>query len=414
MAIRSMLCLLCIAAFATPAPAQSRQDRAVFEVRRDATLDSLKRITRPEPKPDDKRVMQLDFAAIPAPRSTAEFTTVWHSPPVKQGISGMCWCFAATSFLESEIHRTSGRTIKLSELHTVYWEYVEKARGYVQTRGDTHLGEGSESNAVFRILKTYGAVPAAAYTGLKDGRTIHDHERTLFAEFKQYLEGVKAGAAWNEDAVVATVRSLLDNHLGPPPATVSVDGKTYTPQEYLAKVIRLNPDDYVDFLSFMEHPSYTSIEYDVPDNWWHSRDYINIPLADFMAVIRNSIRKGYSVIIGGDFSEPGYSRGAAGIAVVPSFDIPSSAITEEARQFRFSNGTTTDDHGIHLVGYVEQDGKDWYLIKDSWSSAYNSTHPGYYFYHEDYVKLKMLGCAVHRDAVKEILTRCTGVRSAAP
>ena len=83
----------------------------------------------------------------------------------------------------------------------------------------------------------------------------------------------------------------------------------------------------------------------------------------------------------------------------------ASAITEEARQFRFNNGTTTDDHGLHIVGYVEKDGKDWFLVKDSWSSAYNSTHPGYYFFHEDYVKLKMLGCSVHKDAVRDILAK---------
>jgi len=38
----------------------------------------------------------------------------------------MCWCFSTTSFLESEIYRLTQRKIKLSELHTVYWEYVEK------------------------------------------------------------------------------------------------------------------------------------------------------------------------------------------------------------------------------------------------------------------------------------------------
>jgi bleomycin hydrolase len=90
---------------------------------------------------------------------------------------------------------------------------------------------------------------------------------------------------------------------------------------------------------------------------------------------------------------------------VAPFDIPPEAITEEARMFRFNNGTTSDDHGLHIVGYVERDGKDWFLVKDSWSSAYNSTHPGYYFFHEDYVKLKMLGCSVHRDAVQDILSR---------
>ena len=274
-----------------------------------------------------------------------------------------------------------------------------------ETRGKTYIGEGSEANAVFRIWKKYGVVPATSYTGLKDGAVYHNHENTLFPEINAYLESVKGRNAWNETEVVATVRSILDHYLGAPPAGVALDGRQMSPQEYLAKVIRLNPDDYVNFLSLMEKPYYQKVEYDVPDNWWHSRDYHNVPLDDFMHLLKEAIRNGYSVAISGDNTEAGYSWGLAGIAVVPSFDIPSSAIDESSRQFRFSNGTTTDDHGLHLVGYTVKDGRDWYLIKDSGSATRNSRHPGYYFYHEDYVKLKTMGFSVHREAAKEILAR---------
>lgn len=389
------------------APAQDRTYRPVFQVRTDALLDSISAIldTARSSKETKKKMMLVDFDAVPQPKDVSEFTAVRHLPPLCQGRSGMCWCFSTTSFLESEILRTTGRTIKLSEPHTVYWEYVEKAREFVRTRGASYLGEGSEANAVFRILKLHGALPREAYTGLHEGERYYNHEYTLFPEFKKYLTSVKESGAWNEEAVVATVRALLDHYMGRPPATVTVEGKPLTPIEYLKTVVRLDPDDYVDFLSFLEHPYYTKIEFDVPDNWWHSREYYNVPLDVFMTIIRRSIRNGYSLAIGGDFSEPGYSRGKAGIAVIPSFDIPSSAIDDAARQFRFGNGTTSDDHGLHLVGYLERDGKDWYLVKDSWTSAYNSPHPGYYFFHEDYVKLKMLGCSVHKDAVRDILKK---------
>jgi bleomycin hydrolase len=386
--------------------AQDRRDRPVFEVKNDAMKDSIKaELTKAKPDEHPKKKMQLDFSAIKAPSGVSEFTSVWHFPPLLQGLSGMCWCFSTTSFLESEIYRLSKRRIKLSELHTVYWEYVEKAREFVRTRGTSHLGEGSEANAVFRIWKKYGVVPGQSYTGLNDGAKYHDHENTLFPEIKNYLESVKERDAWNEEQVIATVQSILDHYIGPPPATVSVDDTHMTPKEYLANVVRLNPDDYVDFCSLMENPYFQKVEFEVPDNWWHSKEYHNIPLDDFMRVLKNAIRHGYSVAIGGDFTEAGYSYGSAGIAVVPSFDIPASAIDEQSRQFRFSNGTTADDHGLHLVGFVEQEGRDWYLIKDSWSTAYNSAHPGYYFYHEDYVKLKMLGITVHKDAARDLLAR---------
>ncbi|MFH2004747.1 MAG: C1 family peptidase [Bacteroidota bacterium] len=201
---------------------------------------------------------------------------------------------------------------------------------------------------------------------------------------------------------MSTVKSIMNHHMGEPPKTVTVDGKQMSPKEYLEKVVKLNLDDYIDIMSLMEKPYYEFVEYEVPDNWWHSKDYYNVPLDEWMKSIKGAIRNGFTVCIGGDVSEAGI-EGHAGVAVVPSFDIPASYIDDNARQFRFSNGTTGDDHGIHMVGYTEEEGKDWYLIKDSGSGSRNNTHPGYYFYNEDYVKLKMLSFMVHKDAVREII-----------
>jgi bleomycin hydrolase len=114
------------------------------------------------------------------------------------------------------------------------------------------------------------------------------------------------------------------------------------------------------------------------------------------------------VAIGGDVSEAGFDR-ATQVAMIPTFDIPDTYIDENARQFRFSNGTTTDDHGIHLVGYLEKEGHTWYLIKDSGSGSRNNDPNalefGFYFFRDDYVKLKMMSFTVHRDAVKDILKK---------
>ena len=360
---------------------------------------------RKKEEPAPKKRMWVDFSAVDAPKAVSEFAKVWHQPPVCQGLSGMCWCFSTTSFLESEAYRLTKRELRLSVLHTVYWEHVEKAKGWVKTRGASVYGEGSQPAAVLRALKNHGALPAEAYTGLPEGRKEHDHESTLYAEIKTYLDGVKAAGAWNEQAVVSTVRAILDHHLGAPPETVVVGGQALTPKEYLSKVVRLDPDDYVGFLSTMEKPYWEKAEYEVPDNWWHGKEYVNVPLDTFLAAIKGAVRNGFSVGVAGDMSEPGYSIGPPGIAVVPTWDIPSAYIDEAARQFRFGNGSTTDDHGLHVVGWLTKGGKDWFLVKDSWSSSWNNDHPGYYFFHEDYLKLKMLAFLVHKNAVKELLAR---------
>jgi len=331
----------------------------------------------------------------------------WHNPPVSQGNTNTCWCFSTTSFLESEAMRINKVQVKLSEMFTVYWEYVEKARRYVQERGNSLYDEGSEANAVTRIWKKYGVVPESAYEGLPDGRKFHSHA-AMIAEMKEYLASVKATSAWNEEGVVQAIRSIMAHYMGVPPETVTVNGKKLTPQQYLQEVVRVDPDAYVDILSYEQEPFYARVEYKVPDNWWHDRSYVNVPLADFMAALRKAVRSGYTVSIGGDVSEAGFDRSTQ-CATVPDFDIPAAFINDDARQFRFSNGTTTDDHGLHLVGYCVRDGKDWYLIKDSGSGSRNNPADapefGYYFFSEDYVKLKMMDFMVHKDAVQELLDK---------
>ena len=56
---------------------------------------------------------------------------------------------------------------------------------------------------------------------------------------------------------------------------------------------------------------------------------------------------------------------------------------------------------------MEKDGKDWYLIKDSGSGSRNGKNFGYYFYHEDYIKLKMMNIMVHRSVAEDILKKFT-------
>lgn len=359
------------------------------------------------PKAEGEKRFMMDYTNVDVPKSMSEFKTVFANGPISQGTTNTCWCFSSLSYFESEINRMTKQDITLSQSYIVYWEYVEKAREFVRTRGTSAFGEGSESNAVTRMMKQYGLVPYDSYTGLKPNQPFYDHV-TLFDELNKYLQGVKAAGNWNTDEVIATVKSICEFHMGVPPKTVKVNGKDITPLQYMKDVCKLNPDDYVEFMSLMEAPYYTMAEYKVPDNWWHSSDYCNVPLDVFMNIIKTSIKNGYSVAIGGDVSESGINS-QLGVAMIPSYDIPSANIDENARQFRFSNGSTTDDHGIHLVGYCEKPNGTWFLIKDSGSgSRNNAQNPGYYYYHEDFVKLKMMTFTIHKDAVKDVLAKFPG------
>ncbi|MBS1272144.1 MAG: hypothetical protein MAGBODY4_01283 [Candidatus Marinimicrobia bacterium] len=380
-----------------------QQDQGKFVESKNAFWEHIKD-TLDQAEPEEPELdFQMDVSGYDLPESPDKFTQYWHIPPVAQGRTGTCWSYSTTSFFESEVKRLHNMEVDLSEMYTVYWEYVEKARRFIRERGDSRFTQGSEANAVTRIWEMYGIVPQDAYPNTRPDQPFPDH-KAMYNEMNNYLKSLEANDAWNEEAGLETIKSILNHYLGAPPTEVKVGRKSYTPKEYLTEVIKIDVDDYLDILSLKEKPFYERVEYPVPDNWWHNADYYNVPLEDFMAILKYATRNGYTMSIGGDVSEAGKVP-EQDVFMVPTFDIPAEFINDDARQFRFSNETTTDDHGIHLIGYMEQDGKDWYLIKDSGSSARNGRFEGYYFFHEDYVRLKMMDFMVHKDAAEEILKK---------
>ncbi len=405
MKFKSILTFSIILTCFTITQAQETRDKGTFVKKQQGfyneILKALGDTTEKENK--DTLIYKVDVTGKDFPKSVDEFTSCWYNDPISQGRTGTCWCFSTTSFLESEVYRTQQKKVKLSEMYTVYWEYLEKAARYVDEKGNSEFGEGSEANAVLRVWKKYGVVPEEVYNGLKPGQKFHDHKK-MFDEMNSYLKGLKESDNWNKNEALSEIKKILNAYLGEPPVEFVNQEIKFTPKEYLDKYLKINLNDYVDILSYMQQPYYKQVEYEVPDNWWHNKDYYNVPLDEFMSSLKKAVKNRYSVAIGGDVSEAGYLP-RNDVAIVPTFDIPSAYIDENARQFRFSNKTTTDDHGIHLVGYMNKNGKDWFLIKDSGSGSRDGNNKGYYFYNEDYVKLKMMDFMVHKDAVKDVLDK---------
>jgi len=352
-------------------------------------------------KKDAGRNLRVDWSKIETPTAPDQFDQLWHTPPVPQYYTGTCWAFCSTSYIESEANRISDVDVKLSEMWIVYWEYVEKARSFLQEFGHTPVDQGGQDSGTLEILRQYGAVPQEAYAGVLDSQGRHDHN-LLIKELKGYLAWVLESGTWDEEQNMAYVRSILDKHMGPVPTEFAYQGKTYTPQDFLADVLKLDMNQFRSVVSRMDEPFNSEVLLDVHDNWRRKENYLNLPLDDFYAVIKSSIQDGYTVSIGGDNSEAGMD-GKFDVAIVPEWDIPSAYINQGSREFRIANGTTGDDHGVHVVGYKEIDGRDWFLIKDSNRSSRLGNHKGYYFWDGDYIKLKMLSFTIHEDRLKEYL-----------
>ncbi|MHC1707231.1 MAG: hypothetical protein AB9842_06880 [Bacteroidales bacterium] len=394
---------------------KTEKDKASFKIYKEGFYDKYilsgirdfeQRQTNPVPP---RGSFKADLSTVDIPNDRSKYTTFWHNEPISQGATNTCWSFSGTSFLESEIYRLSKQKIKLSEMHTVYYEYIERAINFVEKRGNMEVGEGSECNAVTKNWKKYGIVPYKDYSGLLPGQSYYDHQK-LFEEINGFFKKVKENNLWNNEYVVNTVKDILKHYMGEPPQSVSADGKSYTPVQYMQEVLKINPDDFVDVLSYLQQPFWRQVEYEVPDNWWHSKDYYNVPLEDYMNIMNKAVKAGYNVAIGGDVSESGFDARDYQAAIVPTFDIPPAYIDDNARQLRFTLKNTTDDHGMHIVGYTENNGVIWFLIKDSGSGSRTggkeaNKNFGYYFFREDYVKLKMMDFMVHKDMLKDYLPK---------
>jgi len=378
----------------------AQKDEAKFEEKQPGFYET---VIMPSINKDNKQVnrsyLSMEFSEY-YPTDIADYEIIQHSMPKSQGSTGTCWCFAATSFLESEIMRQQSESIDLSEMYFVYWEYVDRALDFVQTRGETYFEQGSEANALKRLIPKYGCMPETAYPGKPKYREFHSHGEML-AEMKTYLDGIKNSGEWNEKLVEAGIRSILDAHMGEVPEEFTFNNQTFSPQSFYES-IDVDVLDMFSFMSTMSAPYGQKSELVEPDNWWHSDDYYNVALDDYYQTIENAVKSGYSICICGDVSEPGYNSSEE-VAVVPDFDIPTEYINESSRELRLNNQSTTDDHCIHIVGFQQVDDEMWFLIKDSGSGGFDGKNKGYRFFHEDYIRLKMMNIMLHKDAARSVL-----------
>jgi bleomycin hydrolase len=72
----------------------------------------------------------------------------------------------------------------------------------------------------------------------------------------------------------------------------------------------------------------------------------------------------------------------------------------------FDNYLTTDDHGMQITGlYTDQNGKEYYKVKNSW--GVKNDQEGYLYVTKNFLKLKTTALLLHKDGVpKDIRTKC--------
>ena len=378
----------------------------------------------------------LALAATAATAQDYQFTTVKENPITSiknQYRSGTCWCFSALSFVESEILRTKGIEVDLSEMFVVGKSYRDRAIKYVRLDGHLNFAAGSSFGDVLHVLDDYGIVPQTEMPGLNYGTELPEHNE-LDAALKAYVTAIKG----NPNKVLSTAwvngfDGIVAAYLGEYPETFVVDGKEYTPETY-RDALGFNYDDYVNISSFTHHPFYEPFIIEVCDNWRWDSAY-NLPIDEMMEVMYNAIENGYTIAWGSDVSENGFTRN--GLAVMPVEEKKAAAgsdqerwvgkaaeekkeevkaelpaemtITQEMRQDGYDRKTTTDDHGMHIYGVAkDQNGNKYFMVKNSWGET--GKYKGIWYASDAFVRYKTLNIVVHKDALPKHIAKKLGIK----
>ena len=329
-----------------------------------------------------------------------------------QGNTGTCWSFSASSFLESEIYRNTGKFIDISEMYTVRNAYLDKAWVYVMRQGKAQFSDGGLGHHTLKSIQNNGLVPESEYSGLFGEDKKHNHDnltKNIQVVLDAYIKNDKDSDIpnWKE-----ATNTILDKKLGKKIEEFVYEGKVYTPESFL-KMTQINASNYVTITSFSHTPYYQSFILNIPDNYDFGSFY-NVPLEEFNTIAQDVLKKGYSIEWDGDVSEATFSA-KKGIAVFPK-NLENNKIsltqisdegqvTQELRQQEFENYNTTDDHLMHIIGIVkDQKGNTYYKVKNSWGTESNRIGNGGYIYmSETYFKMKSISIMVHKDALsKEI------------
>lgn len=371
-----------------------------------------------------------------------EFTTIKENPITSiknQYRSGTCWCFSALSFIESEILRTKGDTLDLSEMFVVGKSYRDRAVKYVRLDGHLNFAAGSSFGDVLHVIKDYGIVPQEAMPGFNYGTEKPEHAE-LDAALKGYVDAIrknpnrKLSTAWLNgfDGIVAA-------YFGEYPESFSYDGYSYTPESF-RDYLNINPDDYVNLTSFTHHPFYEPFIIEVCDNWRWDTAY-NLPIDEMMDVMYHAIENGYTIAWGSDVSEKGFTRDGLAVLLEEKKaeagsdqekwvgketekkaekknrkkskvkpELPKEQeVTQETRQDGYDRKTTTDDHGMHIYGLAQdQNGTRYFMVKNSWGET--GKYNGIWYASDSFVRGKTLNIVVHKDALSPSLKNKLGIR----
>jgi len=284
---------------------------------------------------DRQAVVETDFSFsvhLPENKATTQLS------------SGRCWLFAALNVMRVKAiaNMKLDDEFELSANHLMFWDKLEKANYFLESVLDTldeptdgrlvnwifkdPIQDGGQWHMVVSLVQKYGVVPKAIMPETESSGNTAWMNRMITAKLREYGAEIRrmhaAGAgmddlrSFKEGSMSETYR-MLAIHLGEPPTdfhwqwrdedrNFHRDGRI-TPQEFFAKHVQIDLDDYVCLIHCPQASKTMNTLYTVKylGNVVGGKpvEYVNVPLDVMKPAAIAQLKDGESVWFGCDVGQ---------------------------------------------------------------------------------------------------------------
>lgn len=204
------------------------------------------------------------------------------NPATAQKQSGRCWMFAALNTFRTKAQRSMNLAegFELSQNYTLFWDKLEKANYFLENILKTldepvgsrlldflvrdPIQDGGQWDMFVNLVNKYGVIPKSVMPETESSSATGQMSNQITAKLREYAARLRSAATGGagedqlremKDVYMSEVYRMLCIHLGEPPSRFEWQWRDkdkvfhrageITPQEFYAKYIGENLDDYV-------------------------------------------------------------------------------------------------------------------------------------------------------------------------
>lgn len=353
-----------------------------------------------------------------------------------QKASGRCWMFAALNVMRFEVmQKLNLETFEFSQSYPLFFDKLEKSNYFLENILDTldeptggrlvsflltdPMGDGGQWDMFCGLVEKYGVVPKDAMRESVSSSATREMDYYLTLKLREYACTLRTahekGAAMEQlrgskEQMLAEIYRILCISLGKPPKdfcfeTRDKDGNfirdaRITPQEFFAKYVGWNLDDYVSLINAptADKPfgKTYSVKYLGSVKEGRAVRYLNLPIEQLKAAAIAQMQDGAPVWFGCDVGKCSIrENGIMDLNVIRADQLFGVSFPMDKAQ-RLDYGHSLMTHAMVFLGVNldEQGRPNRWRVENSWGKEPGKD--GYYVMSDDWFTEYTYQVVVHK------------------